>query len=117
KEMKIWKLAGIKPAGSWYVVTKDFMGPTLMRADKETGYFMSDSSTFFAKESAIKNLKILFQGDPVLVNVYHALVASPARYPQANYKLAAKFVEFISSAGGQKIFRDYGKTQVWLTSL
>lgn len=111
KEMKIWKLAGIKPAGSWYVVTKDFMGPTLMRADKETGYFMSDSSTFFAKKSAIKNLKILFQRDPVLVNVYHALVASPARYPQANYKLATKFVEFISSAGGQKIFRDYGKTK------
>ena len=111
KELKIWKLAGIKPAGSWYVATKDFMGPTLMRADKELGYFMTDSSTFFAKQSKIKNLKILFKGDPVLVNVYHALVASPVKYPQANYKLAAKFVEFVSSAGGQKIFRDYGKTK------
>ncbi|MEA3280074.1 MAG: substrate-binding domain-containing protein [Thermodesulfobacteriota bacterium] len=111
KEMKIWKLAGIKPAGSWYVVTKDFMGPTLMRADKELGYFMTDSSTFFAKQSKIKNLKILFKGDPVLVNVYHALVASPERYPQANYTLSDKFVKFISSYKGQKIFREYGKSK------
>ena len=111
KEMKIWKLAGIKPAGNWYVVTKDFMGPTLMRADKELGYFMTDSSTFFAKKSKIRNLTILFKGDPILVNVYHALVASPERYPKANYALAAKFVKFISSPEGQKIFREYGKSK------
>ena len=111
KEMKIWKLAGIKPAGSWYVVTSDFMGPTLMRADKELGYFMTDSSTFFARQSKIKNLKILFKGDPVLVNVYHALVAAPAKYPKANYDLAAKFVKFSSSPEGQKIYREYGKTK------
>ncbi len=111
KEMKIWKLSGINPSGAWYVVTKDFMGPTLMRADKEIGYFMTDSSTFFAKKSKIKNIKILFKGDPILVNVYHALVASPERYPKANYTLAAKFVKFVSSAAGQKIFREYGKTK------
>ena len=111
KEMKIWKLSGIEPAGNWYVVTKDFMGPTLMRADKEIGYFMTDSSTFFAKQSKIRNLKILFKGDPILVNVYHALVASPERYPKANYTLAAKFVNFVNSAAGQKVFREYGKTK------
>ena len=108
KEMKIWKLSGIHPLGSWYIITKDFMGPTLMRADKETGYFMTDSSTFFAKKSKIKNLKILFKGDPILINVYHALVASPERYPQSNFQLAAKFVKFVSSSEGQKIYREYG---------
>jgi len=111
KEMKIWKLAGIKPVGSWYVVTGDFMGPTLMRADKEMGYFMTDSSTFFARQSKIKNLKILFKGDPVLVNVYHALVAAPAKYPKANYDLAARFVKFSGSPAGQKIYKEYGKTK------
>lgn len=111
KEMKIWKLAGINPSGQWYIITKDFMGPTLMRADKETGYFMTDSSTFFAKKSKIKNLKILFKGDPILVNVYHALAASPDKYPQANYTFAAKFIKFAGSTGGQRIFREYRKTQ------
>jgi len=111
KEMKIWKLAGISPAGKWYIITKDFMTPTLMRADKEMGYFMTDSSTFFAKKSKIKNLQILFKGDPILVNVYHALAASPDKYPQANYPLAAKFIEFVASTEGQKIFREYGKAE------
>ncbi|RZB38130.1 MAG: tungstate transport system substrate-binding protein [Desulfobacteraceae bacterium Eth-SRB2] len=109
KEMKIWKLAGMEPAGNWYVVTGNFMGPTLMRADEGLGYFMTDSSTFFAKQSKIKNLKILFKGDPILVNVYHALVAWPETHPQKNYALAAKFVRFVSSPEGQKIFREYGK--------
>jgi tungstate transport system substrate-binding protein len=109
KEMKIWKLSGIEPAGNWYVVTKDFMGPTLMRADKDLGYFMTDSSTFFAKQSKIKNLKVLFKGDPILVNVYHALVASSQKHPQKNYALAAKFVTFVNSPAGQKIYREYGK--------
>jgi len=111
KEMKIWKLAALKPAGSWYKVTGDFMGPTLMRADKEMGYFMTDSSTFFAKKSKIRNLKILFKGDPVLVNVYHALVADPEKYPEANYDLAARFIKFAGSPAGQKIYQEYGKTR------
>ena len=111
KEMHIWKLAGIEPAWDGYVVTGDFMGPTLMRADRESGYFMTDSSTFFAKKTGIEHLRILFKGDPMLVNTYHALVASPERYPQANYSLAAEFVKFVSSSEGQKIYRDYGKSQ------
>jgi tungstate transport system substrate-binding protein len=111
KEMKIWRSARVNPAGSWYIVTGDFMGPTLMRADRERGYFMTDSSTFHAKRSRIENLKILFRGDPVLINVYHALVADPDRYPQANYALAAEFVKFLSSPQGQRIVRDYGKTR------
>ncbi|MCD4715824.1 MAG: substrate-binding domain-containing protein [Desulfobacterales bacterium] len=108
KEMKIWKKAGIKPHGAWYVVTGDFMGPTLMRADRAPGYFMTDSSTFIVKQSRLKNLKVLFKGDPILVNVYHALVASPERYPSANCVLAAKFVRFMNSSEGQEIVRGYG---------
>jgi tungstate transport system substrate-binding protein len=111
KEMVIWELAGITPAGDWYIKTYDFMGPTLMRADRERGYFMTDSSTFYAKREKIRNLGILFRGDPILVNVYHALVASPDRYPEANYELAAAFVKFLSSPEGQGIFREYGKLQ------
>ena len=111
KEMKIWKKAGIKPHGAWYVVTRDFMVPTLMRSDRETGYFMTDSSSFIAKKSNIRNLKVLFKGDPVLVNVYHALVASPERYPPANCVLAVKFVRFMSSSEGQEIVRGYGSRE------
>lgn len=111
REMKIWQLAGLRPDGPCYVVTHDFMGPTLMRADRESGYFMTESSTFFAKRSRIQNLDILFRGDPILVNVYHALKANPEIYPRAHHDLAAAFVSFVGSPEGQKIFREYGQEQ------
>jgi tungstate transport system substrate-binding protein len=111
KEMMIWKLAGIQPHGAWYIVTRDFMGPTLMRADKELGYFMTDSSTFFATQGKIANLTILSKGDPVLLNLYHALVAAPGQVPEANRVLAAKFVDYMTSPRGQEILRDYGKKE------
>jgi len=108
KEMKIWSLSGIQPAGKWYVVTHDFMGPTLMRADRESGYFMTDSSTYYVKKAKINNLKILFRGDPILVNVYHALVASPTTCPRNKYNLAVAFVNFLKSEQGQRIYREFG---------
>jgi hypothetical protein len=63
KEMDAWKNAGVTPSGDWYVVTKDFMMATLKRADKEGGYFMTDSSTWVAARKELSNLKILFRGD------------------------------------------------------
>ncbi len=106
KEMKIWKTAGIVPDGSWYIVTKDFMGPTLMQADREKGYFMTDSSTFVVRKNQIRNLKVLFNRDPVLINVYHALIASPEKYPHTHHLLAKKFVKFMASREGQTILKN-----------
>jgi tungstate transport system substrate-binding protein len=111
KETMIWKLAGIQPDGSSHIMTEDFMQPSLMRADKELGYFMTDSSTFLATQHKIENLTILFKGDPVLVNLYHALVAAPDRFPEASCVLGAKFVEYITSPHGQQILRNYGKEE------
>jgi len=109
KEMKIWKMAGIEPAGGWYVVTRAFMGPTLRRADRENGYFMTDSSTYLAKKSLLKNIAPLFRGDPLLVNVYHALIPSPEKYPRRRQELAVRFIDFVASPAGQNIIRQYGK--------
>ena len=109
RELKIWKLAGITPSGSWYIVTHDFMGPTLMRADREQGYFMTDNSTYYVKKAKIKHLVPLFMGDPILINVYHALMPNPKRYPKRNTVLARRFIDFVASPEGQKIIRRYGE--------
>lgn len=111
KELMIWEKAGIKPEGSWYVATNDFMGPTLIRADRENGYFMTDSSTYFVKMSKLRNIKILFNGDPDLNNVYHALGVPEEKKPKTIYKLVAKFIDFLKSEEGQKIITDFGKKQ------
>jgi len=108
KEMRIWGVAGIKPSGSWYITTNDFMGPTLMEADREKGYFMTDSSTYYVKKTQLKEVVPLFKGDPLLVNIYHALVPNPVKYPQRNEELAVKFVEFVATSEGQEIFKSFG---------
>lgn len=73
KELSIWKQAGIAPAGAWYQVSSDFMLATLRKADLEGAYFMVDSSTWAAAYRELPNLAVLFRGDPVLINTYHAL--------------------------------------------
>jgi len=107
KEMDIWKIAGIQPAGPWYIVTKDFMIATLKRADQEKGYFMVDSSTWVAAKKQVPNLKVLYKGDKLLVNTYHALCQPKGATPGA--ELAAKFIAFVASPAGQQIIQDYGK--------
>ena len=107
KEMSVWEKAGIKPSGSWYIVTKDFMMATLKRADTERGYFMVDSSTWVATKKELQNLKVLFRGDLVLVNTYHALcLPDNTTHGQP---FASKFIDFVASEEGQKIIREYGK--------
>jgi tungstate transport system substrate-binding protein len=107
KEMDIWKKAEIKPQVDWYVVTKDFMTATLKRANREKGYFMVDSSTWVAEKKDVPDLKILFKGDKLLVNTYHALCQPAGATPGA--ATAAKFIDFVASPQGQQIIRDYGK--------
>jgi len=107
RERVIWKKAGISLSGDWYIVTKDFMSPTMKRANDEHGYFMTDSSTWVAEKTDFPKLKVLFRGDKKLVNVYHALCQPPGATKGAAF--AAKFIDFVGSEQGQKIISEYGR--------
>ena len=106
KEMAIWKKAGITPAGNWYVVTKAFMMATLKQAEREKAYFMVDSSTWVAGKKGFRNIRVLFRGDPFLINVYHALCLPPGA--GGEQPLAEAMIEFIASPAGQRIIRQFG---------
>jgi tungstate transport system substrate-binding protein len=106
KEITAWKMAGIEPSGDWYIITKDFMMATLKRANMEKGYFMTDSSTWVAAKKELPNLKILFRGDPFLINTYHALCQPEGATPGQTY--AAMFIDFVGSEKGQNIIATYG---------
>lgn len=107
KEVQIWAVAGMKPEGAWYIVTKDFMTASLKRADAEGAYFMTDSSTWVAEKSRAPRLRILFRGDKALVNTYHAMAASAGATP--GRETALKFIGFVASPEGQRIIREFGK--------
>ena len=55
------------------------------------------------------NLKVLFRGDPLLVNTYHALCAPAGATP--GQKWGSEFVDFVGSKEGQGIVANYGKKQ------
>jgi tungstate transport system substrate-binding protein len=81
--MEIWKRAGYLPEplkDNWYIVTKTFMGKSLKIANDEKAHFMTDSSTWIMMEKSLPNLKVLFKGDEILVNVYHALCRDDCNY-------------------------------------
>lgn len=109
KEMQIWKLAGVQPAGDWYIVTRDFMTASLKRANAAGAYFMSDSSTWIMEKGVAPDLKILYRGDRALVNTYHALTAPAGATPGRD--TAAQFVAYVASPDGQKIIAEYGRAQ------
>jgi tungstate transport system substrate-binding protein len=107
KELAIWKKASVNPSGEWYIITKAFMMATLKKADQVKGYFMTDSSTWVAGKKDLQNLKVLFKGDPILINTYHGLCL-----PEGNGEaqvMASKFIDFLASEEGQKIIGEYGK--------
>ena len=106
KEMAIWKQAGVQPSGDWYVLTKTFMMATLKMANETKGYFMTDSSTWVAAKKEMNNIKILFRGDPFLINTYHALCQPDGA--TAGQPYAAKFIDFIVSEEGQQLIRSFG---------
>ena len=107
KEMDIWRKAGVTPSGAWYIVTKDFMTATMKKTNEVKGYFMTDSSTWVAEKKYLTNLKVLFRGDPVLINTYHTLCQPEGA--TAGQKIAARFIDFVASAEGQRLIESYGK--------
>jgi len=109
KELAVWEKAGIKPEGDWYKVTKDFMMATLKKANDEGGYFMTDSSTWVQAKKDMPNLAILYKGDPMLINTYHALAAGSPETP--GQKAGAAFIDFVASPDGQKIITEYGAAE------
>lgn len=106
KEMSVWKSAAVVPEGAWYIVTKAFMTASLKRADADGAYFMTDSSTWVAAKNDVPQLKVLFRGDKALVNTYSAMLATGGTPGEAT---ARRFIEFVASAEGQRIIRDYGR--------
>ena len=107
KELDIWKKASIEPKGEWYVANKDFMLATLKKANTTGAYFMTDSSTWIAAKKELKHLKILFRGDPMLINTYNALKQNGLTSKEQ--QASQKFIAFVASLEGQTIIGTFGK--------
>jgi tungstate transport system substrate-binding protein len=111
KELRLWQAAGVKPGAGRYVESGTGMEATLRIANEKGYYTLVDRATWLSHKKEIDGLGILVEGDPELYNPYSVIVVSPAKFPWLNFKLATRFAEFIRSAEGQAIIRDFGKAK------
>ncbi len=114
KEKAIWKAAGVNPEGQrWYQQTGLGMGETLNVASEKGGYTLADRGTLLARGKVRPlALDILVQGEPTLLNVYHVIEVSPARWPKVNAAGAKAFADFLVSRPGQELIGKFGVDKV-----
>jgi tungstate transport system substrate-binding protein len=108
-ELRHWQEAGIDvkaASGRWYRETGSGMGPTLNIASGMDGYALTDRGTWLNFHNR-GGLKILVEGDPKLFNPYGVMLVNPARHGHVKVELAMRFIDWITSAPGQKAIADY----------
>lgn len=111
KEKAIWSAAELNPFDQpWYLETGQGQGNTLSIASEKQGYALVDRGTFLAYQKNI-DLVILFEGDPVLLNVYHVIIVNPEKWPHVNLAGAQAFADFVTSPQGQAIIGQFGAEQ------
>jgi tungstate transport system substrate-binding protein len=110
KEKGIWRAAGIDPKGQpWYQQTGLGMGETLNVAAEKAGYTLADRGTYLARTRRTPlALEILFQGEPLLFNVYHVIEIEPAKWPKVNAAGAKAFADFMVAKATQEVIGEFG---------
>lgn len=112
KEKLLWKNAGIQQPDKekWYVQTGQGMLATITVAQERDGYTMTDRGTYI-KYQSIKGgnapLKILVEGDGILLNQYSVLTLDPKNCPTAKYDPALKFSDWMASQNAQNLIKDF----------
>jgi tungstate transport system substrate-binding protein len=106
KEKSLWEMTGEQPSGGWYLAVGQGMGVVLRIADDKEAYTLTDRGTYLAYKDKMK-LMVLFENDEALFNPYHVILVNPEKHPHVRNDLARKYSEFIRSAEGQGLIRDF----------
>ena len=118
KELGIWASAGISPTSQveWYKSLGQGMGETLITANEQNGYTLSDRGTFLSMHDKLPSLVILVGGatidankDKALLNPYGVIPVNPEKHQGINADLAEKFAAWITSEETQAKIGEYGK--------
>lgn len=118
REKQLWSKAGIEPKGSkWYLEVGQGMEKTQRIANEKRAYTLTDRSTWLAtKERHKLELKVVFEGDPLLFNQYGIMAVNPERHKHVKFRETMDFIYWIISAEGQKAiasFKDKAKNQLF----
>ncbi len=112
KEISLWKAANlpVPEKESWYVQTGQGMLATINIAAERGGYTMTDRGTYIKYENNLKGdppLKILVEGDAVLLNQYSVIAVASKHCPKAKYDSAIRFIDWITGTEAQQLIKDF----------
>ncbi len=106
KELELWGLEGVKPAGAWYLEAGRGMGAVLTMAAEKGAYTLADRGTYVSHKMHA-GLEVLFQGDPALFNPYGVIAVNPKTHPSANNALATRFIDFLTGPEGRSLISGF----------
>jgi tungstate transport system substrate-binding protein len=112
KELSLWKAANlpVPEKEGWYVQTGQGMLATINIAAERNGYTMTDRGTYIKYEDNLKGnppLKIVVEGDAVLLNQYSVIAIDKKHCPKAKYNTARQFIEWVTGAEAQQLIKDF----------
>ena len=112
KEKLLWKEAGIRlpDKEKWYIQTGQGMLSTINVANERDGYTMTDRGTYIKYQvthGGNAPLKVLVEGDSILLNQYSVLTLDPKNCPKAKYDLAMVFLNWMASQNAQNLIKDF----------
>lgn len=102
KELALWRAAGLSPdpqRDRWYIAVGAGMGQTLLVAEQERAYTLSDTGTWLRYRDRLPDLDVIVQAAPDLINVYSLEIVKPSR--------AAQLMAQYMSTRGQQVMANY----------
>jgi len=111
KELELWDKAGIQPLGDWYQVYEkgaEGNAKTLRYVNERQGYTIMDRATYITIKKEL-SLQVLVEKDELMLNYISLIPVNPQKFPNVHHEEAMKFIEWMISAEGQKIIRDFGR--------
>ena len=106
REKQLWKMAGLKPAGDWYLEAGRGMGEVIVMAGERQGYTLSDRGTYLAFVTKT-DLQVLGEGDKRLFNPYGVIMVNPQKHPHVKVGLSKKFLDYLISNQAIEIITSY----------
>lgn len=112
KELILWKSTGkaIPEKEKWYIQAGQGMLATINISEERKAYTMTDRGTYIKYQSQ-KNgnapLKVLVEGDDILLNQYSVLTLNPGNCPNAEYDLAIQFSNWMAGQNAQNLIKEF----------
>jgi len=106
KELQMWGIADVDPAGPWYRQLGSGMGPTLNIAAAMDAYVLTDRATWLSFRNR-QDLIILFEGDESLFNPYGSIPLNPGRFEWVKADLVQQWHEWLIGEEGQTAIAEY----------